>query len=218
MFSLIRYTSLLLSISLLLACTPAPDTDAVSSPASIASSANPTAAANVKFEKLPDEIATRVKAKLSEELGETSLQVGRYSREIWSDGCLGLGGPAELCLAALTEGWQVEVIDTTGQSYFYRTNLGGDSIRRSTLAHNLPPSLRDRIFQTAVESGLARIEDLAIATAEPRLWDSCYGMPPVDGACPEIGILGWRAVVSDGTQIWVYHTDNLGAVIRRKDE
>ncbi|NEZ60432.1 hypothetical protein DXZ20_33295 [Leptolyngbyaceae cyanobacterium CCMR0081] len=81
--------------------------------------------------QLPDAIATAVTTALSQEFGTASPQVSRYSRETWSDGCLGLGGPAESCLAALTEGWEVEVLDTaTGQSYIYRTNSDGTQVRR----------------------------------------------------------------------------------------
>ena len=80
---------------------------------------------------LPDAIATAIKTDLSQELGDVTLQVENYSRETWSDGCLGLGGPAELCLAALTEGWRVELIDiATSESYRYRTNIDGTQVRR----------------------------------------------------------------------------------------
>ena len=192
--------------------------DMVSSDAVTQPSIDPIDPTDVVFAPLPDAIATNVKAALGEEIDETALQIVRYSRENWSDGCLGLGGPAESCLAEETEGWQVEVTDSTNQSYFYRTDLTGDNIRRSTLEHNLPPSLRDRIFQTIVEEGLANdVEALSVVAAEPRLWDGCYGIPPEvtgDNACPEVGIFGWRAVVSDGDQSWVYHTDNGGTEIR----
>ncbi|MEO1347695.1 MAG: hypothetical protein AAFW84_02680 [Cyanobacteria bacterium J06635_15] len=224
MLAIARLTTLLISLSFLVACTTPPDSDAtVSSPTLSAPIVNPSTVTtepnvtDVEFERLPDAIATQVKAQLSEEIGDTSLQIGRYSRETWSDGCLGLGGPAESCLAALTEGWQVEVTDTTNQSYFYRTDLSGNSIRRSTLAHNLPPSLRDRIFQTVIDNGLADVEDLTVTAAEPRLWDGCYGIPQIDGNCPAIGILGWHTIISDGDQSWVYHTNNSGSVIQLKD-
>ncbi|MGD1948987.1 MAG: YbaY family lipoprotein [Leptolyngbyaceae cyanobacterium] len=81
---------------------------------------------------LPDAIATAVKTDLSQELGDAVFQVETYSRETWSDGCLGLGGPAELCLAVLTEGWRVELIDTaTDESYVYHTNIDGTQVRRA---------------------------------------------------------------------------------------
>ncbi|MEO0373611.1 MAG: hypothetical protein AAF329_03075 [Cyanobacteria bacterium P01_A01_bin.17] len=131
MFSFTQLISLLLSFSLLGGCTISAKSEAPSSvPQPTVLNSEQGAAA--EQEVLPDEVANQVKAQLSEELGVTSLQVKAYSRETWSDGCLGLGGPAEACLAALTEGWQVEVIDTaTGQSYIYRTTLNGESIRRS---------------------------------------------------------------------------------------
>ena len=218
----IRLTVLILSFGLLGACTVPPDPDTTVSntmPSSITDQSDVPTDSNLDAEEiLPDAIADRVQAMLIEEIGETSTQIGRYSRETWTDGCLGLGGPAESCLAALTEGWQVEVIDTaTGQSYFYRTNLNGDSIRRSTLEENLPPSVRDRIFQTVTDAGLANYDDLSVIAAEPRLWDGCYGLPPEDGVCTEVGILGWRAVVGDNNQSWVYHTDGNGTVIRLND-
>lgn len=222
--SLAKFTTVLLSVGFLMGCTvppdaPTPTSDPVAptdtEPSSVMPQPDPT---DGEFEPLPDAIAADVKAALSEEIGDIPLEIRRYSRETWSDGCLGLGGPAESCLAEETEGWQVEVIDGTDQSYFFRTNLAGDQIRRSTLEHNLPPSVSDRIFQTIVEDGLTDdLEALSVVSAEPRLWDGCYGLPPEatgNNACPEVGIFGWQAVISDGDQSWVYHTDNGGTEIR----
>ena len=82
---------------------------------------------------LPENIPTQVRTDLAAHLGVPADQITiqSHSRQTWSDGCLGLGGPAELCLAALTEGWQVEAVDTeTSKTYVYRTSLNGDQIRR----------------------------------------------------------------------------------------
>lgn len=46
----------------------------------------------------------------------------------WSDSCLGLGGPAESCLAAITPGYKVTV-QVRGEEQVYRTNEDGSSIR-----------------------------------------------------------------------------------------
>lgn len=51
-----------------------------------------------------------------------------YEKE-WSDGCLGLGGPAESCLAAITPGYEVTV-QVKGAEQKYRTNTDGSDIRR----------------------------------------------------------------------------------------
>ena len=67
----------------------------------------------------------------SSEISDTATTVESYSPQTWSDGCLGLGGPAEACLAALTEGWQVILVDAdTGDRYTYRTNQDGSTVRR----------------------------------------------------------------------------------------
>lgn len=80
---------------------------------------------------LPQTIEAAVKTKLAAEIGDIAVKVGYYSRETWSDGCLGLGGPAESCLAVITEGWKVELIDAvSGKRFVYRTNLNGESVRR----------------------------------------------------------------------------------------
>ncbi|MEM9215211.1 MAG: YbaY family lipoprotein [Cyanobacteria bacterium P01_F01_bin.150] len=96
-----------------------------------ASSAPDQPSSGGEDDALPEAIASAVEATFTREFGDTPFQIDQYRRESWSDSCLGLGGPAESCLAALTEGWRVAIVDlTTDQRYVYRTNLGGDSIRR----------------------------------------------------------------------------------------
>lgn len=74
--------------------------------------------ASVPYTPLPDEITQKVTQMLATNIGVSVSEVGieRYSRETWNDGCLGLGGPAESCLAALTEGWQVEAVHVESNS------------------------------------------------------------------------------------------------------
>ncbi|NEQ51934.1 MAG: hypothetical protein F6K11_17650 [Leptolyngbya sp. SIO3F4] len=115
---------LLLSVPLLLSCTLQPD------PVQPVPS---TPMADLPSDTLPDNIQTQVRTDLANylDIPTDQITIQNYSRQTWSDGCLGLGGPAELCLAALTDGWQVEVVDSeTKETYIYRTNLNGDQIRR----------------------------------------------------------------------------------------
>jgi hypothetical protein len=46
----------------------------------------------------------------------------------WSDGCLGLGGPAESCIFMLTPGYNV-LLQAQGKDYRYRTDLEGNAVR-----------------------------------------------------------------------------------------
>lgn len=144
------------------------------------------------------------------------LQLQRYSRETWSDGCLGLGKPVELCMMGLVEGWQIEIVD--GQrSWFFRTDLSGERVRRvkSNSPEVLPPSVRDRVFQSASEQFDIPVDRLQVVEAEPRIWNGCLGIDPGDGmACTEIGIFGWRVAIEGDQQTWVYHTNQDGSDVR----
>ena len=165
----------------------------------------------------PEAVIARVKAAYADENNIPVEQVNilRFNRETWTDGCLGLGGSTEFCLLALTEGWQVEAVDSTNSSnsQFYRTDLTGGQVRLSTLENNLPRSVGDRIFQTIHERGITISGELSIASAEPQVWDGCLGVATEDEICAEISILGWKATVTDGQSRWTYHTDGLGNTI-----
>ena len=59
---------------------------------------------------------------------ERSIVIMLVEEKTWSDGCLGLGGPAESCLAALVEGFRVE-LEASGETYVYRTDATGATVR-----------------------------------------------------------------------------------------
>ncbi|MEM9162177.1 MAG: hypothetical protein AAGC54_03810 [Cyanobacteria bacterium P01_F01_bin.4] len=175
----------------------------------------------VTYEQLPQDIEQRIQTAIAQALNvpPAQLMVERTNRETWTDGCLGLGGPAESCLAALTEGWQIGVSTTADNQHFvYRTDLTGESIRPSTLDNNLPPSVRDRILQLTAEKFEVPIDTLSVTAADAEVWGGCMGLAPSpDIPCTAIAIPGWRATVSDGSQTWVYHTDGVANDIRLKE-
>ncbi len=59
---------------------------------------------------------------------EKSIVIMNIENKSWTDGCLGLGGPAESCSMALVDGFRVEML-AQGKTYFYRTDKTGSSIR-----------------------------------------------------------------------------------------
>ena len=80
---------------------------------------------------LPVEPAAALARKdLAIKLGveEGSVVIMLVESKTWSDGCLGLGGPAESCLMALVDGFLVEM-EAKGKTYVYRTDKTGASIR-----------------------------------------------------------------------------------------
>lgn len=69
-----------------------------------------------------DALAERLDVDVS-----TVVVLEAHERE-WSDSCLGLGGPAESCLQAITPGYEVLLVQS-GVEYRYRTNEDGTSVR-----------------------------------------------------------------------------------------
>ncbi len=57
-----------------------------------------------------------------------SLQIAAAEAREWSDACLGLGGPAELCAQMITPGWSV-VLSAGDQRWSVRTDAGGATAR-----------------------------------------------------------------------------------------
>lgn len=82
----------------------------------------------------PRATSTSVTRKARKALAEkldvkaSSILVVAIEAKEWTDGCLGLGGPAESCLAAITPGFKVTLKkgDTT---YYARTNSTGTVVR-----------------------------------------------------------------------------------------
>lgn len=94
----------------------------------------PTSADNApegSMHNLPvPEAVSAVKQLVATELGISTGTVIVMSahKQDWSDGCLGLGGPAESCLFAITPGYEVTV-QAQGSERVFRTNEDGTVIR-----------------------------------------------------------------------------------------
>ena len=63
-------------------------------------------------ERLSDRAAKAVITDLSAHTGipTTQLKITQSSRKTWSNGCLGIVKPNEICTQALVEGWRVVVV------------------------------------------------------------------------------------------------------------
>lgn len=177
-------------------------------------------------QSLPQAVAEQVLQSVAHrlDLPQQALRIERFSRETWPDACLGIASPMEMCAAVVTEGWQVQIVPDSSdaessplnhtQSWFFRTNLTGSVVRLLNRSHPLPPSVSQRVVQAAAtQLNLDRAE-LEVTDAIPQLWNSCLGLISPEALCNEIGILGWRVVVSAPTQSWIFHTNQTGSEIR----
>ena len=80
---------------------------------------------------LPPDVALNIRNQVSEILGVPveSIQLESIEQMEWPDGCLGLGGPDESCIQAVTPGWLL-VFTADGQEYRFRADQTGTVIRR----------------------------------------------------------------------------------------
>ncbi len=80
--------------------------------------------------ELPPLAVVKARETLAAELNIDIAQVTieSHERAEWTDSCLGLGGPAESCLAAPHPGWLV-MLAANDQVYEVRTDDLGDIVR-----------------------------------------------------------------------------------------
>ena len=79
---------------------------------------------------LPTEVQSAVLNDAVKRTSKTAaaFKVLEAEPQKWSDGCLGLGKPDEICTQAITPGWQVVVTDGL-RNWTYRTDDTGDAVR-----------------------------------------------------------------------------------------
>lgn len=81
-------------------------------------------------EEAGDTATAAAVAHLANELGvaEADIEVVSAEATEFTDSCLGLGGPEESCLQAITPGWSV-MLSAGGQDYEVRTDETGEQVR-----------------------------------------------------------------------------------------
>ena len=82
---------------------------------------------------IPTKILDAVKKELSQRLNikPDQLELEEAMRQNWSNGCLGLAKPDEICTQAIVEGWKV-VMSYQNKTWTYRTDATGANIRLET--------------------------------------------------------------------------------------
>lgn len=165
---------------------------------------------------LPRPIVRRVRRHLAQEFNvpRKDLRVVQFSRETWSDSCLGLAAPNERCATSIVEGWRVEM--TNGQqNWVYRTDSTAQVLRPEmpNNATELPPDITDRLFQTIAQETGVPANTLKVAAVKQTTWDGCMGIFVPGRLCTQIATPGWQVIVAGDQQSWVYHVSEDGSRI-----
>ncbi len=88
------------------------------------------------------------------------------------------------------------------------------------LKDNIKPNRLPRLVTNAVLGDLASRQgistrELQIIDYNQQTWrNGCLELPQPDEICTQALIPGWRIVVSNGKQNWIYHTNNNGRSLR----
>jgi hypothetical protein len=166
---------------------------------------------------------SRILAFAAKDLGRSTrnLTIREAQAATWSDGCLGLGGPAEICLQAQVPGWWVEIGERNGwgsPSWFYRADRSGSVVRRAPQAQSLSPETEQRLLAEAAKVLKRPARSLRVTDLVRKTWDGCLGITPGPaGACTAIALDGWQAVLSDGPRSFVFHLDRTASQIRHNE-
>jgi hypothetical protein len=168
--------------------------------------------------RLPNSVRTAVLRTHAQQfnLPINTLRVVSFSRESWSDGCLGLGKPEESCLMALVEGWRVEV-GSGAERWFYRTDRTGRSVRieDNNSAASLPQAVGQKVLAIASKDMGVPVNQLRIAAGRSQVWDGCLGVAGPNQLCTMIAISGWQVIVTGPQQYGVYHLNQQATQIKR---
>ncbi len=135
--------------------------------------------------------------------------------ETWPDQCLGLG-PNQRCMGGEVRGWRVQVASAQ-QQWVYRSDRFGQRLRLEPLAGAPEFGSGEFLAETGrllletvseqVDQPLAKLQILEV---QPAVWNGCLGIFAPDQACTLQAIAGFRAIVSDGQAVWVYHLSENG--------
>lgn len=217
----------LLLLALLAACAPGqaaqPTTEsgAAEPPALGTPLTEPTAAETPATGNAADAstITAAAMAQLAAELGlaESDVTVLSAEETEFTDGCLGLGGPAESCLQAITPGWLV-MLSANGQEYEVHTDATGQQVRIAAEGSSAPsdPDAATAAAVAALAKELGVPEnDITVASLEAADYtDSCLGLGQADESCAQVITLGWLIRLDAAGQTYEVHTDGIGQIVR----
>lgn len=154
------------------------------------------------------------------------IEVMDYESENWSDSCLGLAQPGEMCLQVITPGWRIE-FQAEGEEFVYHTDKSGDSLRLAFSSTPLEPPPSDfspgEELPPAVRAAVDKLSEILtldpgeieIVSAQQTTWsDSCLGLGGPEELCLQVITPGWEVTLSAQGKEFELHTNEDGSSVR----
>ncbi|NEP60133.1 MAG: hypothetical protein F6K31_24545 [Symploca sp. SIO2G7] len=147
------------------------------------------------------------------------LKIVKHSQIQGSSSCLGVPLADEACTEDLVPIWQITV-EGGQQNLVYHSNLDGSQIRFNKEASNLtdaelPNAIAQAVLQEASKQSILPIDQLQVTQAQQQTWpDGCLGISSPDTFCTQALVPGWRVIVKDQEQSFIYRTNDSGSVVK----
>lgn len=85
----------------------------------------------------------------------------------------------------------------------------------SSEADNLPEPVKVAVLQDISQRTGIEIANLRVIQAQQQSWsNTCLGLTVEDSSCTQAEVPGWQVIVLNDQQVWVYRTDESGAVAK----
>jgi len=175
--------------------------------------------------ELPRSVVNAVRREIARayRIPPGQLNVVSYTQQSWSDSCLGLRKPDEVCGQVFIEnGWRVVMSDGS-RTWIARSDGTGRVVRlegQRNSNSNLPDSVANAVLREASQSTGLRTSGLRIVGAQQiQGSSSCLGIPSRRGErCTKDLVPLWQVTVEARQQRLVYHSNMNGSRIRLNEE
>lgn len=159
------------------------------------------------------------------EMDPDQIQVISYQEESWPDSCLGLAAADEMCLQVITPGYRV-LLGANGLRFEYHTDQSGGNLRTigDTVLDPIKPGIdldKSKAILAAMQAlnQATRIplREIHVTSVEATQWpDSCLGLARSGEMCAEVITPGWKIILDTADNIYIFHTDQSGEIIRQR--
>ena len=86
---------------------------------------------------------------------------------------------------------------------------------RQNPPNKLPATVAAAVRRELSDSTGIAADKLKVTESSGKSWpNTCLGLAKADEICGQMMVEGWRVVVSDGSQTWVYRTNARGNILR----
>lgn len=105
--------------------------------------------------------------------------------------------------------------DATAASANLSLETTSDVSKDNIKSNRLPRPVANAVLQDLAQREGISTRELKITNYNQQTWgNGCLELPQPDEGCTEALVSGWRVVVSNGKQNWIYHTNNNGRSLR----